>query len=232
MCSPVRSDIRTQRRGVARPGPTLVTSTSVPPPASTYRRSSASARARVVEQAVAAVLPGQVEEDVLVRQGHAQLARPPPGRGTVITLAHGAILSRRRLQQSAVTATAAEVRIPMSDGVALAATLYLPDTDDAAAVPAGGAALSQGRPHLVLRAVLRAAARRARVRRVPARPARHRLVGGRRARRVPARRAARPRRGDRLAGRPRPGATARSACGARRTPASTPCRWPASGRRR
>ena len=49
---------------------------------------------------------------------------------------------------------------------------------------------------------LPAAARRARVRRVPGRPARHRLVGGRRHRRVPRGRAVRPGRGDRLAGRP------------------------------
>ena len=39
----------------------------------------------------------------------------------------------------------------MSDGVELAATLYLPDTADAAAVPAGGAALPQGRPDVVVR---------------------------------------------------------------------------------
>ena len=124
-----------------------------------------------------------------------------------------------------------EVRIPMSDGVALAATLYLPDTSDPAAVPAGGAALPQGRPDVVVRRVVRAAARQARVRRVPARPARHRVVGRRRARRVPAGRAARPGRGDRAGWPPRTGATGRSACGARRTPASTRSRWPASSRR-
>ena len=39
----------------------------------------------------------------------------------------------------------------MADGVELAATLYLPDGDRPAAVPARGAALPQGRPHLVVR---------------------------------------------------------------------------------
>ena len=102
----------------------------------------------------------------------------------------------------------------------------------AAAVPARGAALPQGRPDLVVRRDLRAAARRVRLRRLPGRRARHRLLGGRRHRRVPARGAVRPGRGDRLAGRARRGATAASACGARRTPASTRCSSPASGRRR
>ena len=51
-----------------------------------------------------------------------------------------------------------------------------------------------------------------RLRRLPARRARHRLVGGRRHRRVPGSRAGRPGRGDRLAGRAADGATATSAC--------------------
>ncbi len=68
-----------------------------------------------------------------------------------------------------------------------------PDADRAAAVPARGAAVPQGRPHLVVRRGLPQPPRRALVRRVPGRPARHRLVGRRRHRRVPARRADRPR---------------------------------------
>ena len=51
-----------------------------------------------------------------------------------------------------------------------------PTARPAPAVHPRGAALPQGRPHLVVRAGVRPAARRARVRRLPPRPARHRLV--------------------------------------------------------
>ena len=69
-----------------------------------------------------------------------------------------------------------------------------------AAVPARGAALPQGRPDLVVLVGLRGPPRPVRVRRVPARRARDRVVVRRRHRRVPARGAARPGRGDRVAG--------------------------------
>ena len=58
-------------------------------------------------------------------------------------------LDRRR---STAIVRVEEVRIPVRDGGHLAATLYLPDAvGGAAAVPARGAALPQGRPHLVVR---------------------------------------------------------------------------------
>ena len=80
-----------------------------------------------------------------------------------------------------------EVRIPVSDGVELAATLYLPTRGRRpAAVPARGAALPQGRPDLVVLVGLRGPPRPVRVRRVPGRRPRDRLVVGRRHRRVPA----------------------------------------------
>ncbi len=69
----------------------------------------------------------------------------------------------------------------------------------AAAVPARGAPLSQGRPDVVVLRDLPAAARRVRVRRVPGRRAGHRVLGRRRDRRVPRGGAVRPAGGDRLA---------------------------------
>ena len=92
-----------------------------------------------------------------------------------------------------------------------------------------GAALPQGRPHLVVPPGLRAAARRARVRRLPSRPPRHRVVQRRRHRRVPARRSSATWPRSSPGSRARTGATATSGCTARRTPASTRCRWRASG---
>ena len=83
---------------------------------------------------------------------------------------------------------------------------------------------------VVLPAGVRTAARRARVRRLPPRPPRHRVLGRRRDRRVPAARAAGPRGGSSTGWPTRTGATATSACTARRTRASTRCRWRASGR--
>ena len=95
-------------------------------------------------------------------------------------------------------------------GSTLAATLYLPD-------PAAGPqpclleALPYRKDDLTssYAASYEEPARPVRVRGLPARPARHRVVAGRRDRRVPPRGAARPGRGDRLAGRRRTGATAR-----------------------
>ena len=96
-----------------------------------------------------------------------------------------------------------EVRIPVRDGSHLAATLYLPDPSvGAAAVPDRGPALPQGRPHLVVRRELPHALRGARLRRVPDRRTRHRVLAGRPARRVPGGRAERPLRRDRLDRRP------------------------------
>ena len=69
-------------------------------------------------------------------------------------------------------------------------------------MPARGTPLPQGRPDFVVLRELPAAQRRVRVRRLPGRPPRHRLVGRRPDRRVPRGRAVRPGRGDRLAGRP------------------------------
>ena len=91
----------------------------------------------------------------------------------------------------------------MADGVELAATLYLPP-------PGSGPqpCLLEALPYrkddltVVVRRRVPGAARRPTATRWPARPARHRLVGGRRHRRVPARGAARPGRRDRLARRP------------------------------
>ena len=103
----------------------------------------------------------------------------------------------------------------------------------AAAVPARGAALPQGRPDLVVRR--RATSGCATSSATPSAGVDLRGTGSsarRRHRRVPAGGAARPGRGDRLARRRRSGATARSACSARRTPASTRCRSRASGRPR
>ena len=62
-----------------------------------------------------------------------------------------------------------------------------------------GPPLPQGRPHVVLRRQLPLAVREPRLRRLPDRRARHRLVTGRRARRVPGGGAARPARRLRLA---------------------------------
>ena len=100
-------------------------------------------------------------------------------------------------------ATEREVRIPMR-GRGRAGRHALPPRrrPRAAAVPAGGAALPQGRPDVVVRRELPAAARRVRVRRVPGRRPRHRLVVRRPHGRVPGGRAVRPGRGDRVAGRP------------------------------
>ena len=84
--------------------------------------------------------------------------------------------------------TEREVRIPMADGVELAATLYLPDAADGPqpclleALPYRKDDLTSSYAETYVR--LRDEHG---VRRVPARPARHRLVGGRRDRRVPAR---------------------------------------------
>ncbi len=75
----------------------------------------------------------------------------------------------------------------------------------------------------------RRATRRGGLRGAARRPARHRLVGGDRHRRVPRRRA-QPTCARRSSGSPRSrGRTAGSACSARRTRASTRCRWRPSG---
>ena len=156
---------------------------------------------RVVEQAVAAVLPRQVEEDVLVRQGHAQVVGGHRAASRSSRVAGSRADHAATIRRVATTAARSGSRCPTAWSSRRPCTCRTPLSVRAAAVPAGGAALPQGRPDVVVRRVVRAAARRARVRRVPARPARHRVVGRRRARRVPARRAARPGRGDRLAGR-------------------------------
>ena len=103
----------------------------------------------------------------------------------------------------------------------------------ARAVHARGAALPQGRPDRDLPAGVRAAARRARLRRragstcaAPARPT------GWPTDEYPAQEQRDLCRGHRLARRRSRGAPARSACTARRTPASTRCRSRASDRRR
>ena len=89
-----------------------------------------------------------------------------------------------------MTGTRAAVRIPMADGVELAATLYLPDPR-----PGPQPCLLEALPYRKddltssYAAGYRGLRDDARVRRVPARPARHRVVGRRRHRRVPARRA-------------------------------------------
>ena len=95
---------------------------------------------------------------------------------------------------------ATDVSITMADGVRLAATLYLPRRRRSVRRPARGAALPQGRPHGVVPRFVRAIRRRGRVRGVPARPARHGLVGGYGDRRVPGRGTFRPPRRDRMAG--------------------------------
>ena len=101
-----------------------------------------------------------------------------------------------------------------------------------AAVHPRGAAVPQGRPHRVVPPGVRPAARRARLRGLPARRARHGLVGRRRDRRVPAAGAAATCRGHRLAGRA--GLVRRQRRHVRHVvlAASTRCRWRASGRRR
>ena len=100
-------------------------------------------------------------------------------------------------------ATEREVRIPMADGVELAATLYLPD-DDRGPQPCLLEALPYRKDDLTSSYAesYRQAARRVRVRRVPGRRPRHRLVVRRPHGRVPGGRAVRPGRGDRVAGRP------------------------------
>ncbi len=126
-----------------------------------------------------------------------------------------------------------EARIPVRDGSGWRRRSTCPTRRrGAAALPPRGAALPQGRPHLVVR------------RRVPepvrrttgtpcagstcAAPARHRAT-----RSTSTRRPSRPTCPTRSPGwRNRSGATARSACGARRTRASTPSRSPASSRPR
>ncbi len=93
-----------------------------------------------------------------------------------------------------------DVWITMTDGVRLAATLYLPDGDGPFAGAPRGAAVPQGRPHGVVPRLVRPVRRRGRLRGLPARPARHRLVGRDGDRRVPRRRARRPARRHRVAG--------------------------------
>ena len=84
--------------------------------------------------------------------------------------------------------TEREVRIPMPDGVRLAATLYLPDAS-AGPQPCLLEALPYRKDDLTSSYAegYRALRDEHGVRRVPARPARHRVVGGRRHRRVPGR---------------------------------------------
>ena len=89
----------------------------------------------------------------------------------------------------------------------------------------GGVAVPQGRPHGVVPRLLRPVRRRGRIRGLPSRPARHRIVGRDGDRRVPRRRTRRPAGRDRVARRRSRGRADGSGCSARRTPGSTRCTW-------
>ena len=90
--------------------------------------------------------------------------------------------------------------ITVADGTRLAAQLWLPGAAPGARA-ARGAPLPDGRPHGHLRVRVRAALRGGRLRRLPARHPRHRLVERPRDRRVHGRGARRHLPGDRVAGR-------------------------------
>ncbi len=82
----------------------------------------------------------------------------------------GRATARRRSRAVADGHRDCDQWLTMADGVRLSATLYLPGRagpDAADPVPARGVALPQGRPHLVVPAGVRRAARHLRVRRVP-----------------------------------------------------------------
>ena len=120
-----------------------------------------------------------------------------------------------------------------ADGTRLAATLYLPAGRRAGAVRARGAALPQGRPDR--RPTGRSTCGCATSTATPSRRVDVRGTGssdGLATDEYPAQEQQRPVRGDRLARRASRGAPARSACTARRTPASTRCSSRPSGRRR